>query len=261
MSNFSVKKNLEDNYDWSHSVGVVQHQDLNFAIDEPMQLECGAVLSNLTLRYETYGQLNEDKSNAILVEHSLTGTHHAAGKYSGEDSFVGWWDGLIGPWKAIDTNKYFVICSNCLGGCSGTTGPGSINPITGKTYNLDFPVITIGDMVTAQLYLMKYLSIRQFYSIIGSSMGGMEALYWSVHHPDKVRSVICLATTAAQSAQSIAFSEVGRRSIISDVKWNNGNYLANDVPKSGLSVARMLAPYHLFIRHFYERKIWSSFTK
>ena len=221
------------------SFDYVAYQDFKFPEKLSIKLKCGAELSNVTLRYETYGQLNQDRSNAILIEHALSGNHHAAGKYSANDKWSGWWDKFIGPGRAIDTNKYFVICSNLLGGCSGSTGPSSINPATNDIYGVSFPIITIGDMVHAQIHLIEYLGIDVLHSIVGSSMGGMLSLYWSVHYPKKLKSAVVIASTTAQSAQAIAFSEVGRQVIIRDNNWNQGFYRDKEV--QGLSIARMMA--------------------
>ncbi len=208
-----------------------------------LKLENGAWLSEVKVRYECYGKLNQEKSNAILIIHALTGNHHAAGYYPNEKS-PGWWNNFIGPGKAFDTNKYFVVCSNNLGGCSGTTGPNSIMPDKKRVYGLNFPQITLSDMVNVQHRLMEHLGIPFFHTIAGGSMGGMMALYWSVHFPECVKNVIAIATTAAQNSQSIAFSEVGRQAILKDKDFKEGYYTENDggaIPKAGLSIARMLA--------------------
>ena len=225
----------------SSSVGLVRHLDFVFAENIPLVLECGESLGPIVLRYETYGRLNEDKSNAILIEHALSGNHHAAGKYSDSDPSPGWWDTMIGPGKAFDTDKYFVICSNCLSGCSGSTGPNSIDAATGKPYGMNFPIITIGDMVKAQVPLIEHLGIERLHCVAGGSMGGMLALEWVTHYPEKVMSIICIASTSAQSAQSIAFSEVGRQAIVKDFQWKGGDYIGTPGPKAGLSIARMMA--------------------
>lgn len=207
-----------------------------------MPLESGERLGSITMAYETYGQLNSRKDNAILITHALSGDSHVAGYYSEQDRKPGWWDFMIGPGRAIDTNKYFVICSNTIGGCQGSTGPTSINPQTGKRYNLSFPVVTIGDMVRAQTHLIDHLGIKTLMSVIGGSMGGMQALEWAVEYPDRVASIIPHATTTRLNAQGIAFQEVGRQAIYADPHWHNGNYLEHGViPERGLSVARMLA--------------------
>lgn len=221
------------------SIGRVETKE--FTIDEDLKLTSGKVLSNVTLAYETYGELNSAKTNAILVCHALTGDAHAAGWHDGEKK-PGWWEMLIGPGKALDTEKYFIICSNVLGGCKGSTGPSSINPTTGKKYALDFPIITISDMVNAQYKLIKHLGIGKLFAVIGGSMGGMQALQWAVDYPDMMKKVVVIATCARSSPQQIAFNEVGRQSIISDPFWNNGEYYDNDrFPDSGLAVARMIA--------------------
>ncbi len=227
----------------SRSLKNVRYRDFFFADKKPLILENGEKLYNVNIRYEHYGKLNASKSNAILVIHALTGNHHVAGYYKNEKN-PGWWDSLIGPGKALDTNKFFVLCSNNLGGCSGSTGPNSLNRKlkNSKPYGLTFPSITLPDMVKTQFYLMEHLGIPFFHTIIGGSMGGMMALYWSVHYPEKVQNVIALATTAAQNSQSIAFSEVARQSILKDPAFHKGQYQQKKViPKSGLAIARMLA--------------------
>ncbi len=216
---------------------IVQAQQATF---QELPLESGEVLAPATIEYETYGTLNAHKNNAILIIHALTGTAHCAGKHSEEDKKPGWWDTMIGPGKHIDTDKYFVVCSNCLGGCSGTTGPRSINPKTGRRYNLQFPQITIGDQVELQKQLMEHLEIDRWLSVVGGSMGGMNTLDWTVRYPEKVVSAIPIATTWQLSSQSIAFNWVGRKAILSDPAWENGEY-EKELPESGLSIARMLA--------------------
>lgn len=221
------------------SVGIVETKYLH--IEEPIKLESGKTIEDVTVAYETYGKLNKEKSNAILICHALTGDSHAAGWHKG-DRKPGWWEIVIGPGKALDTEKYFIICSNVLGGCMGTTGPSSINSKTGKEYGIDFPVITIKDMVDVQKKLVESFNINQLYSVIGGSMGGMQVLQWVVSYPKMMRKAILIATTARSSPQQIAFNEVGRQSIFSDPNWNDGNYYEkNDIPKNGLSVARMIA--------------------
>jgi len=223
------------------SVGLVKPQFLTFAEDEPMQLESGATLGPVTIAYETYGRLNAERSNAILIVHALSGSAHAAGYHDPDDRKPGWWDECIGPGKAFDTDRYFVICSNVLGGCYGSTGPSSINPATGKPYGLGFPVVTIGDMVHAQIKLIDHLGIDQLLCIAGGSMGGMQVLEWAAHHPQRVKATIPLATTAQHSPMLIAFSEVGRQAIYADPNWNNGDYYGQSVkPDAGLAVARMV---------------------
>jgi homoserine O-acetyltransferase len=205
---------------------------------EELTLESGEKLGPITLAYETYGKLNKEKSNAVLVLHALSGDAHAAGL--GDDESLGWWDSLIGPGKGIDTNKYFVICSNVVGGCKGSTGPSSINPKTTKPYGLSFPIITIGDMVQAQWRLINHLGIMKLLAVVGGSMGGMQVLQWMVSYPDKIRSAIPIATTLKHTPQQIAFNEVGRQAIMADPHWRKGNYYTSKPPAKGLAVARMI---------------------
>lgn len=215
---------------------------------EGLKLESGEILPGpIEVAYETYGFLNDKKDNVVLVCHALSGSAHAAGYMRELEEGVldgnteGWWEDVIGPNKGIDTKKYFVVCSNFLGSCYGTTGPTSINPKTGEVYGLSFPVITIGDMVKVQRELMRYLGIDSILSVVGGSMGGMQALEWSLMYPDMVRSAIVIAATANCSAQNIAFDAVGRNAIISDPNWFGGNYYKyNTSPTKGLSIARMI---------------------
>ncbi|HRR27748.1 MAG TPA: homoserine O-acetyltransferase [Victivallales bacterium] len=207
--------------------------------EDYLVLDCGKKIGPINIRYETYGSLNPERTNAILILHALSGDAHVAGKHSPSDKKSGWWDKMVGPGKAFDTEKYFIVCSNVLGGCSGSTGPRSINPETGKLYNMSFPVITIRDMVKAQYRLMKYLKIEKWLAIAGGSMGGMQALQWAVSYPDAVKSVIPIATTSRLSPQAIAFNWVGREAIMSNPDWKNGNY-QDKGPEKGLSIARML---------------------
>ncbi len=224
------------------SVGLVSTQYFEFAQPpNPMVLESGETLGPITLAYETYGKLDAHKSNAILICHALSGDAHAAGYNSPADSKPGWWDECIGPGKAFDTNRYFVICSNFIGGCKGSTGPASIDPSTGKPYGLSFPVVTIADMVEAQRHLIDHLGIPRLLSVVGGSMGGMQALQWAVAYPDRLCSAIPLATTARLSPQSIALDEVGRQAIYSDANWNGGDYYEQESgPDAGLALARMI---------------------
>jgi homoserine O-acetyltransferase len=196
-------------------------------------------LGPITLAYETYGELNRDKSNAILVFHALTGDAHAAGWHT-DAKKPGWWDGMIGPGKAFDTDKYFVICSNCLGSCKGSTGPVSINPATGKPFGLSFPVITFDDMVAAQKLLIDHLGIKKLLCATGGSMGGLQALKWAVLYPDYVGSVIGIATNHRHTAQQIALHEVCRQAIMSDPDWQNGDYYGKSIPARGLALSRMI---------------------
>ena len=221
------------------SYGIVEKQFFQIK-DDHFTLQCGEKLENITIAYETFGSLNKQKNNAILICHALTGDSHAAGFYEESDEKPGWWDIVIGPGKAIDTNQYFVICSNILGGCMGSTGPSSAIPGKKESYGMNFPLITVTDMVRCQKKLIDHLNIRQLLSVIGGSLGGMQAMEWSIRYPDRVKSVIPLATTMRHSALSIAFNEVARHAIKKDPKWNKGCYTAESKPASGLSVARMI---------------------
>lgn len=208
-------------------------------IQEPLELESGAKIGPLRIAYETYGRLNKDRSNAILVCHPLSGDAHAAGFHDGE-SRPGWWDIAIGPGKGFDTTKFFVICSNVLGGCKGTTGPSSIDPATGRPYGTSFPVVTIKDMVNVQKMLVDRLGITQLFAVAGGSMGGMQALQWAVSYPEMMRKAVVIASTAYSTPQQIAFNAVGRKAIISDPAWNKGDYYGRRPPSDGLSLARMV---------------------
>jgi homoserine O-acetyltransferase len=214
----------------------------HFTFGQPpdgLALESGAKLGPVTVAYETYGRLNAERSNAILVLHALSGDAHAAGMHHGEKN-AGWWDDMIGPGKGLDTDKYFVISSNVLGGCMGTTGPSSTNPQTGRPYALDFPTITIRDMINVQRQLVHHLGVERLLSVVGGSMGGMQALQWLVSYPEMVRSAIPIATTLKHAPQQIAFDEVGRQSIMGDSNWKEGNYYGGPLPSKGLAVARMV---------------------
>ncbi len=215
---------------------IVESNTIRF---DSLPLDNGALLSPVEVAYESYGRLNADKSNAILVLHAFTGDAHAAG-ISHETGKPGWWDNMIGPGKAFDTNQYFVFCSNVLGGCRGTTGPASIDPATGRPYGMSFPVITIGDMVRLQRMLVDHLGIGKLLAVAGGSMGGMQALEWAVSFPDRVVAAIPIACTTRHSAQQIAFNEVGRQAIMADPDWNGGDYYAGKPPARGLAVARMV---------------------
>ena len=224
-----------------NSVGLVTEKKFTFAsVDEPMTLESGDTLGPVDIVYETYGEPNEDRSNAVLILHALSADAHAAGYHHPKDRRTGWWDDMIGPGKAFDTTRYWVVCSNIIGGCKGSTGPGSIHPGTGKPYGLDFPVITIRDMVEAQKRLIDHLGITRLYSLAGGSMGGFQVLEWALRFPEMVRSAICIASTARLSAQGIAFNAVGRHAIISDPGWNGGRYYGTPGPVQGLAIARMV---------------------
>jgi homoserine O-acetyltransferase len=223
------------------SVGLVEKKFYGFA--EPpheMTLDSGRKLGPVTIAYETYGRLDRDKSNAVLILHALSGDSHVAGYYSREDPRPGWWDIMVGPGKGIDTEKYFVVCSNILGSCMGSTGPVSIHPETGRPYGLDFPFVTIGDMVRAQKALMDHLGVERILSVVGGSIGGMQVLEWCVRYPEMVLSAIPLATTSKHSALAIAFNEVARQAIMADPRWNSGSYYDGPRPDLGLAVARMI---------------------
>lgn len=220
------------------NIGIIQTHYLE--IKKALTLESGKVLPEYTVAYETYGELNEAKDNAILVSHALTGDAHAAGKNSESDKKFGWWNDMIGPDKAFDTNKYFIISSNILGGCSGTTGPSSFKPNSKERYGLDFPVVTIEDTIKVQKELLDYLGVKRVI-VAGGSMGGMQALEWSIQYPEMVGACIIIASTSKLSAQSIAFNAVGRNAILSDPNFNNGNYYdAQKQPERGLAIARMV---------------------
>ncbi len=223
------------------SVGIVHTQTIRLIEPEqPLELECGKTLAPVDVAYETYGKLNEAGDNVILICHALSGNAHVAGLNSPNDRKPGWWDVMVGPGKGIDTNKYFVICSNFLGGCSGTTGPSSINPATGKRYGLDFPIITIADMVKVQKILLDRLGIKQLLAVIGGSIGGMQVLQWAIEYPDFVKSAIPIATTSHLGAQSIAFDAVGRNAILADPNFASGHYTDQNGPDRGLAIARMI---------------------
>jgi len=214
---------------------------LDFAADQPLSLDSGLSFGPFSLAYQTYGTLNADRSNAVLICHALTGDHFVAEQHpiTGKP---GWWTTLVGPGRPIDTDRFFVICSNVLGGCLGTTGPGDTNPATGRPYGLGFPVITIGDMVRAQARLIDHLGIDQLFAVVGGSMGAMQVLQWASAYPQRVFAAVPIAGAARHSAQNIAFHEVGRQAIMADPDWRNGDYAAQGVnPGRGLSVARMAA--------------------
>ncbi len=221
----------------SESMTVTTPQILK--VDTPLQMVSGAVLPEYELIYETYGELNADASNAILVCHALSGDHHVSGVDA--DGKPGWWNGYIGPGKAVDTDKFFVVCSNNLGGCRGSTGPTTINPDTGKPYGPDFPMVTCRDWVNSQNELRQHLGIDQWAALIGGSMGGMQVLQWAIDYPDKLRHALIIAAAPKLSAQNIAFNEVARQAIMSDPDFHDGRFIeANTTPKQGLALARML---------------------
>ncbi len=235
--------NNSDAYLEVGSAGVAEKQFFTYA--EPpdqMILESGASLGPITIAYETWGKLSAKRDNAVLVAHAFSGDSHAAGFYPDdpEGAKPGWWDSMIGPGKGLDTDKYFVICANILGGCMGTTGPSSINPETGAPFGLDFPMMTVGDIIESQKALLDHLGISSLHTVVGGSVGGMQVLEWCVRYPDLVRSAIPIATTMRHSALAIAFNEVARQAIMVDPKWNRGNYYDSEKPDLGLSVARMI---------------------
>jgi len=224
-----------------NSVGIVKTETIRvIEPDRPLELECGKKLAPIDVAYETYGKLNEAGDNAVLICHALSGNAHVAGLNSPDDRKPGWWDNMVGPAKGVDTNKYFVICSNFLGGCSGTTGPYSVNPATSKPYGLDFPIITIADMVKVQKLLLDKLGIKKLLAVIGGSIGGMQVLQWAIQYPEIVKSAIAVATTAHLGAQSIAFDAVGRNAILGDTNFADGQYEDGEGPDRGLAIARMI---------------------
>ena len=208
---------------------------------DSLPLQRGGQFGPVTVAYETWGKLNTEGNNAVLITHALTGSSHAHDTESPDDTKVAWWNPLIGPGRFFDTSRYYVICSNVLGSCYGSTGPSSIDPNTGQPYGMRFPVITIRDMVETQRKLIEYLGVSQLHMVAGGSIGGQQALEWAVAHPELVENVIVVAATAALTAQAIAFSEVGRQAILADPRWQGGDYLPGQGPNAGLSIARMLA--------------------
>jgi homoserine O-acetyltransferase len=227
------------NYTDPTCVGLVEKR--SFTTEDTLALESGQQLGPVTLAYETYGTLNAACDNAILIVHALSGDAHVAGFHTADDRKPGWWDVMVGPGKAFDTNRYFIVCSNVIGGCMGSTGPKSINPATGERYGMTFPIITIGDMVNAQKLLMAHLGIPRWFLVTGGSMGGMQALQWATAYPELVANCIPIATTHRLSAMSIGFNAVGRAAIMSDPHWKEGHYYGHALPMNGLAVARMVA--------------------
>ena len=229
-----MQHKFEDN-----SIGIVKPSFVN--IEQSLDLDCGKTLDNFSLIYETYGNLNQEKNNAILICHALSGDHHAAGYHTADDKKPGWWDSCIGPGKPFDTNKFFVVSLNNIGGCMGSTGPNTIDKNTGNEYGPDFPIVTVNDWVKSQKLLADYLGIDAWACVIGGSLGGMQAMQWAISYPDKIKNSIIVASAAKLSAQNIAFNEVARQAIITDPEFHDGRY--NNfgvVPKRGLSIARML---------------------
>jgi homoserine O-acetyltransferase len=231
VSDYIINENAS-----ARSVGEVELQSVSF---DSLPLDSGLTLEPVTIAYETYGALNERRDNAVLILHALSGDAHAAGYYPG-DNKPGWWETMIGPAKGFDTDRLFVICSNVVSGCKGSTGPNSLNPVTGKEYGLEFPVVTVGDMVRAQKMLVEHLGIEKLLCVCGGSMGGMQALQWAVAYPEMVSSCIAIAATPKHSPMQIAFNEVGRQAIMGDANWKGGDYYDGAAPDAGLSVARMI---------------------
>lgn len=239
----------------ANSVGVVRRQYAHF--NAILKLSSGATLGPFTLAYETYGTLNADHSNAILICHALSGDAHVAGYHTDDPQEApGWWDDAVGPGKMFDTNRFFVICSNVIGGCQGSTGPSS-PAADSKPYALRFPVVTVADMVQAQHYLLEFLGIHRLFAIAGGSMGGMQALQWAADYPDQVGAVLFIASTARSSAQNIAFNEIGRQAIYADPNWRGGDYYDHAHPDAGLAVARMVG----HITYMSEYSLESKFSR
>jgi homoserine O-acetyltransferase/O-succinyltransferase len=221
------------------SVGLVTPQLAHFTT--PLALACGRSLADYQLMYETYGELNAARSNAVLICHALSGHHHAAGYHSVDERKPGWWDSCIGPGKPIDTNKFFVVSLNNLGGCNGSTGPGSLNPATGKPFGADFPVMTVEDWVNSQARLADNLGIEQWAAVVGGSLGGMQAMQWAISYPERIRHCLAIASAPKLSAQNIAFNEVARQAILTDPQFHGGHFQEHGViPKRGLMLARMV---------------------
>ncbi|MBK8021700.1 MAG: homoserine O-acetyltransferase [Chloroflexi bacterium] len=234
------------------SVGVVKREYAHF--NRPLHLRSGRTLDRFTLAYETYGTLNDDRSNVILICHALSGDSHVAGYYTEEPAErPGWWDEAVGPGKMFDTNRFFVICSNVIGGCQGSTGPSTL-AADGKPFGLRFPAVTVQDMVRAQRHLMGYLGVESLFAVAGGSLGGMQALQWAVDYPDFVEHCLFLASTPRSSAQNIAFNEIGRQAIYSDPRWNGGDYYGKEPPVGGLAVARMIGHITYMSEHSLEQK-------
>ena len=233
MSQSTAKATAHD------SVGLVSPQRYGF--NTPLTLACGRVLDSYELMVETYGELNADKSNAILICHALSSNHHAAGYHEGDERASGWWDAYVGPGKPLDTDRFFIVCSNNLGGCHGSTGPASINPQTGKSWGAGFPTLRVRDWVHSQARLADRLGIEQWAAVVGGSLGGMQAMRWALEYPERVRHCVVIASAMNLTAQNIAFNESARQAIYSDPHFHQGDYLAHQSsPKQGLAVARMI---------------------
>jgi homoserine O-acetyltransferase/O-succinyltransferase len=246
----------------SDGVGLVERRSMSWL--EPFQLDSGATLAPVTLAYETYGELSPARDNAILLVHALSGDAHAAGRHRLTDRRPGWWDEMVGPGRPFDTDRYFVICSNVLGGCQGSTGPGSLDPTTigagtPRPYGARFPVITVGDMVRAQARLIERLGIARLLAVAGGSMGGFQALEWATVYPERVRGAILLATSARSSAQTLAWNAIGRHAIMSDPRWRGGDYYGHEPPTDGLAVARMIGHITYLSEPSLERKFGRTF--
>jgi homoserine O-acetyltransferase len=242
--------------DYDAGFGLVERRYATWL--EPLTLESGVSFGPVTLAYETYGELNPARDNAILLLHALSGDAHAAGWHTGAAK-PGWWDNMVGPGRPFDTDRYFVICSNVLGGCQGSTGPSSIDPATGRPYATRFPVLTIGDMVRAQARLLDQLGIARLLAVAGGSMGGFQALEWATAYPDRVRGAILLATSARSSPQTLAWSAIGRRAIMSDPRWRGGDYYDGEPPTDGLAVARMIGHITYLSEPSLERKFGRTY--
>lgn len=240
-------------------VGLVQTRYATWL--EPLPLDSGALLAPVTLAYETYGELSPARDNAILILHALSGDAHVAGRHSLTDPKPGWWDAMVGPGRPFDTDRYFIICSNVIGGCKGSTGPSSTDPTTGKPYGLRFPVITISDMVRAQTRLIDHLGIDQLLAVAGGSMGGFQALEWATAYPERVRGALLLATTARSSAQTVAWNAIGRRAIMADPRWRGGDYYGHEPPVDGLATARMIGHITYLSEPSLERKFGRAFQR
>ncbi len=240
------------------SVGLVKTEYFTFAYPpSKFIMENGSKLGPVTVAYETYGELNDTADNVILIEHALTASAHVAGRHNPDDKYPGWWDVMIGPGKAFDTDKYFVVCSNILGGCYGTTGPSSINPDTGKPYGMSFPVVTIRDMVNVQKALIDHLGIKSIKSVVGGSMGGMQAIEWALLYQDIVDTIILVASGPVSNPQSIAIHKVGIRAILDDPNWRGGDYYGGEPPAKGLAIARMIG-HITYLSHGW---LWEKFGR
>jgi homoserine O-acetyltransferase len=240
------------------SVGLVETKYFTFAgPPDRFVMDNGRELGPITVAYETYGNLNDEQDNVVLIEHALTASAHVAGKHSPEDKYPGWWDVMIGPGRAFDTDKYYVICSNILGSCYGSTGPSSVNPETGKPYALSFPLVTIRDMVKVQKALTDHLGINRLKTVVGGSMGGMQAIEWALLFPDMVDSIMLVASGAVSNPKSIAIHKVGLRAIMDDPNWKGGNYYGSSPPDKGLAIARMIG-HITYLSHMW---LWEKFGR